>query len=99
MTDIEKHFANNSDDWRIGDVQLLGRASVKRESRTCPAKDRVANLTSLRFCWYFADHNSRLVSGGILKRNVKITVRLTFRATTRPVRANHLFSISVRSEL
>jgi hypothetical protein len=80
MTDIEKHFANNSDDWRIGDVQLLGRASVKRESRMCLAKDRVANLTPLRFCWHFADHNSRLVSGGILKRNVKITVRFNFQS-------------------
>jgi hypothetical protein len=31
MTDIEKGFANNCDDRRISDVQLLSRASVKRE--------------------------------------------------------------------
>jgi hypothetical protein len=52
MPDVEKCFANNSDDWRISEVQLLGKASVKRESRPRPAKNRVANLAPLRFRWH-----------------------------------------------
>lgn len=51
MPDVEKGFANDSDDWRISNVQLLGRASVKRKfrSRVRPAEHCVANLARLRF--------------------------------------------------
>jgi hypothetical protein len=34
MTDIEKRFAGNGDDGSLIELQLLGRAGVKRESRT-----------------------------------------------------------------
>ena len=43
MTDIEERFAGNGDDGRLIERQLLSRASVKRESRTRPTKDIVAN--------------------------------------------------------
>jgi len=43
MPYIEKRFSDNSDYWRINDVQLLGRASVKRESRSRPTKNRFTN--------------------------------------------------------
>ena len=47
--DVEKCFTDNCDDRRIRDVQLLRRASVKREPRSRPTKNHVANLTPLRF--------------------------------------------------
>jgi hypothetical protein len=34
----------------------------------------LANLTPLRFRWYFNNNNARLVASGVLKRNVKVTV-------------------------
>src|SRR5438067_11070875 len=78
MPDVEKGFADNSDDWRISDVQFLGRASVKRKSRSCPTKNSCANLTPLRFCRYFTDDNSQLVAGRIAKRNVNVAVCCSF---------------------
>jgi len=53
----------------------VSRASVKRELRTGPTENRVANLTPLRFGRYFADDNSRFIASRIRKRNVKIAVR------------------------
>jgi hypothetical protein len=58
--------------------QPLGRASVKRESRTSPTKNRVANFTSLRLRWYFNNDDSRFVAGRILKRNVNVAVGFSF---------------------
>jgi len=45
MADIKKGFSDNSDDRQNNDVQLLRRASVKRESRTRPTKTvwRISN--------------------------------------------------------
>ena len=34
MAGVEERLAGNGDDWRFGNVQLLSRASVKREWRT-----------------------------------------------------------------
>ena len=98
MSNVEKGFANNSDDRRSSDVQFLSRASVKKESRSRPTKNHVANLAPLRFRGYFNNNDVRFVSGRILKGNVNVTSVSTLRATTRPVRANHLFSIPVRSD-
>jgi hypothetical protein len=70
MANVKVRFANNSDDRRISDVQLLSRASVKRESGSRPTKNYVANLTPLRFRSYFNDNDPRFVSGRILKRDV-----------------------------
>jgi hypothetical protein len=78
MTDIEVRFANNGDDGSLIERQLLRRAGVKRKSRMCPTENRVANVAPLRLGWYFTDHDSRLVSGRILKRDVKIAVRFDF---------------------
>ncbi len=78
MPDVEKYFANNSDDWRISDVQLLSRANVKRKSRTRPTKNRVANLTPLRFDWYFNNDCPRFIASRILKRNMNVAVRFNF---------------------
>src|SRR5438876_6122907 len=75
MTDIEERFAGNGDDRSLIERQLLSGTSVKRESRTCPTENRVANLTPLWFSWYFTDNDSRLVSCCVLKRNVQIAVR------------------------
>jgi hypothetical protein len=78
MTDIEVRFAGNGYDGSLIECQLLSRASVKRESRPRPTKNRVANLTPLRLGRYFNNNDARLVSGRILKRNVKITVSFNF---------------------
>jgi hypothetical protein len=45
MSDVEKGFSDNCDDWRISDVQLLSRASVKRKSSPRPAENRFTNWT------------------------------------------------------
>ena len=70
MPDVQKRFANNSDDWRISDVQLLGRASVKREFRSRPTDNRFADRTPLLLRRYFTDNDARFVAGRILKRKV-----------------------------
>jgi hypothetical protein len=49
---------------------LLAGASVKRESRVRPTKNRVANLTPVRFRWYFNDNDSRFIASRILKLNM-----------------------------
>ena len=51
-------------------VQLFGRASVKREFRLPPTKNRFADRTPLLLRRYFTDNNARFVSGRILKLNV-----------------------------
>ena len=38
MADVEVCFADDRDDGRLIDLQFLGRASVKRKSRSCPTK-------------------------------------------------------------
>jgi len=62
MTNIEKCFAGNGDDGSLIEHQFLCRAGVKRESRPSQTEHRVANLTPLRFCWYFNDNDFRLVA-------------------------------------
>jgi hypothetical protein len=59
-------------------MQLLGRASVKKEFRLPPTKNRFADRTPSRFCRYFADNDPWLVSGRISKRDVTITVPFGF---------------------
>src|SRR5512133_1699227 len=75
MPDIEVGFADNGDDGSLIKPQLLGRASVKRESRVRPTKNRVANLTPLRLRWYFNNNNSRFIASRILKRDVNVAAR------------------------
>ena len=58
--------------------QLLTRTGVKRESRTRPTKNHVANLTPLRFLRYFNSDDSKFISGRILKRNVNVAVCFSF---------------------
>jgi hypothetical protein len=57
MTGIEERFAGNGDDESLIERQLFRRASVKRESRTCPTENCVANRTPLRFRWRSACRN------------------------------------------
>jgi len=78
MTNIEKRFVGNGDDGSLIERQLSSRASVKRESGAGPTKNRVANLTPLRFRRYFNNNDSRFIASRILKRNVKIAVGLDF---------------------
>jgi hypothetical protein len=44
MADVKERFPDNSDDRRIIDIELLSRLDVKRESRSGPTENRVANL-------------------------------------------------------
>jgi hypothetical protein len=73
-----RHLSGHYDDWRFNYVQIFARASVERESRSCPTKNRVANLAPLRFRRYFTDDNSGFVAGRIRKRNVKVAVCFHF---------------------
>jgi len=50
------------------------RANVQRESRSRPTENGFANLTLLRRCWHFADHDSKLTIRLVSKRNLQITV-------------------------
>jgi hypothetical protein len=70
MTDIEKRFAGNGDDVSLIERQLLRRASVKRESRTRPTENRVANPALVRLRRYFNDDDSRFIASRILKFNM-----------------------------
>jgi hypothetical protein len=63
---------------RVSDVQLFSRARVKREPRSRPTKNGIANLAPLRLRRYFADNDSQFIASRILKRNVKITVCFSF---------------------
>src|SRR6266487_4557405 len=78
MSNVKVRFADNGDDRRISDVQPLSRASVKREPRSRPTKNHVANLAPLPFRRYFNNNDARFVSGRILKGNVNVTVRFNF---------------------
>jgi hypothetical protein len=70
MTHIEESSAGNSDDRSLIERHLLSRASVKRESRQRPTKNRVASLASLRFCRNFNNHDPWSVPSRILKLKV-----------------------------
>jgi len=53
-------------------------ASVKREFRSRPSENGIANLTPLRFRWYFTDYDPWLIAGRTSKSNVKVAVRFRF---------------------
>ncbi len=78
MTDIKERFAGHGDDGSLIERQPPSRASVKRESRLRLTENRVANLTPLRFGWYFNNNDARFIASRILKRDVKIAVRFDF---------------------
>jgi hypothetical protein len=91
MTNIEVRFAGNGDDRRINDVQFLGRACVKRESRTSPTKNRFPNFAPMRFGRYFNNDDSRFIAGRILKRNVNVAVRFSFQSNDTPGQSKPVF--------
>jgi len=70
MANIEVRFARNGDDGSLIERRLFRQAGVKRESRTRPTENRVANLTPLRFCWYFNDDDSGFIARRVLQFNV-----------------------------
>ncbi len=98
MSNVKVRFADNGNDRRVSDVQLLSRASVKRESGSCPTENHIANLTPLPLLRYFADDDSRFVAGRVLKRNVKIAVRFNFESNDAARQSEPVISIPVRSD-
>lgn len=52
----------NPNDRGLIDFQFLGRASVKRELRLRPTKNRLANFTPLRLCRYFNSYDNRFAA-------------------------------------
>ena len=80
MTGIEERFAGNGDDWYFVDRQLFRRSDMKRKSRPRPTKNRVVNLTPLRFCWYFNNDSPRLVAGRVCQRDVNVAVYFNFQS-------------------
>ena len=63
VANVEEPSAGNGDDRRISHVQFLCRASVKREFRSRPTENGIANLTPLRFRWYFTDYEQEQCEG------------------------------------
>ncbi len=78
MVTIEKPLASDGDDSRFSDLQLSAGSHAKRELWVRPTKNRLANLTPLRFRGNFNVNDSRFIANGILKLNVQITVRFSF---------------------
>jgi hypothetical protein len=78
VANIEERLADNSDDGRFFDDQPFSGLDAKRESGPRPTENRVADLTPLRFCWYFNNNDPRFVAGHILKRDVNVAVRFDF---------------------
>jgi hypothetical protein len=81
LIDLWVRGRDNCDDRRISDVQLLSRTSVKREPRSRPTKNHVANLTPLRSLRYFNNNHARFIASRILKRDVQITVCFNFESS------------------
>ena len=59
---------------RISDVHFPSRASVKREPRSCPTKNHVANLTPLRFRRYFNNDDSACSKTPVTKQTTLIVL-------------------------
>jgi hypothetical protein len=78
MPNVKERFSDNGDDRRINDIELLSGLGVKREPRSRPTKNHVANLAPLRFRRYFNNNSPRLVACRIYKGNVNVTVRFNF---------------------
>src|SRR4029077_17507436 len=70
MAYVPERFPNNCDDRRLTEDQLLRRASVKRKPCRSPTKNGCANLAPLRFCRYFTDNDSGLVTSYIVQPNM-----------------------------
>src|SRR5262249_61717808 len=62
MAYVPHRFPNNGNDRRLTEGQLLRRASVKRKPCGSPTKNGCANLAPLRFCRYFTDNDTGLVT-------------------------------------
>lgn len=90
VANVEERSAGNGDDRRIAHVQFLCRASVKREFRSRPTENGIANLEPLRFRWYFTDYDPRLIAG-----RTKVAVRFSFDTDDPTVTANHFSSSPV----
>src|SRR5262245_38975774 len=70
MAYIPERFADHCNDRRFTEGQLLRRASVKRKPCGSPTKNGCANFAPLRFCRYFTDNDSGLVTSYIVQRNM-----------------------------
>src|SRR5262249_40050656 len=71
MAYIPERFAkNHCNDRKLTEFQLLRRASVKRKPCWSPTKNGCANLAPLRFCGYFTDNDTGLVTSCIVQRNM-----------------------------
>ena len=70
MAYVPERFPNHCNDRRLTEGQLLRSASVKRKPCGSPTKNGCANLTPLRFCRYFTDNDSWLVTSYIVQRIV-----------------------------
>ena len=78
MVNIEKCLTRDGDDSRLSDLQLSAGSHAERELCVRPTENNFAKLTPsfVWFCRYLSHNDSRLVAGGILKRNVKVAVCL-----------------------
>ncbi len=79
VVNVEKRLTRDGDDPRFSDLQLSAGSHAKRELWVRPAENNFAKLTPffVWFCRYLSHNDSRLVAGGVLKRNVNVAVAPT----------------------
>src|SRR5262249_1191932 len=98
MAYVPHRFPNNCNDRRLTVFQRLRSASVKRKPCGSPTKNGCANFTPLRLRWISQTTTPGLSPVTSCSAMCKSPSSSTFSSTTRPVSANHLFSIPVRSD-
>src|SRR5262245_24759732 len=97
MAYVPHRFPNNCDDRGFTEFQRLRSASVKGKPCGSPTKNGCANLTPL---WAGISQTTTPGLSPVTSCSAmcKSPSSSTFSSTTRPVSANHLFSIPVRSD-
>ena len=98
MAYVPVRFADDCNDGRLTEGQLLRSASVKRKPCWRPTKNCCANVTPLRFAGTSQTTTPGLSPVTSCSAICRSPSSSTFSSTTRPVRANHLFSIPARSD-
>src|ERR1700747_3746929 len=78
MANIIKRFARHRDDMRLANFQGVRGLDAKWELLRCPTEYCLPKLTPLCANRNLGAHRSEVVSGGIFKREVNVTVCFYF---------------------
>src|SRR5580765_116056 len=78
MADIIKRFARHGDDMRLANFQRVRGLNAEWKLLRCPTEYCLPNLTPLRANRNLGANRSKVVSGGIFKREVNVAVCFHF---------------------